>query len=99
MLFSWVSKVVEEKRMLTRAQIIDEVDAVVAKYGSGRYRMWFVGVASDLDGMRQNRSFEDWYFWEAETEALAIEIKNFFVEKGMASDYAQNLSGRYVYIF
>lgn len=85
--------------MLAKVQIVGEIEAVVSRYGAGRYRMWFVGIAPDAETMKRRRCDKSLYLWEAQSEALAKEIRDLFLEKGMVSDCIHNSSGRYVHIF
>ena len=89
----------KENTMLSQQNIMNEIEAIVTKYGPGRYGMWFIETAYSKEVLKHDRRFENLHLWEAESDQIALEIKNYFVRKGMATDFAGIVSGKYVYLF
>ena len=68
-------------------QVIEEIEALVRRYGVGRYRMWLIGTASDEESAKRRTGVLH-HCWKVDGEMTAANIQRYFIEKGMVPDVA-----------
>jgi hypothetical protein len=64
------------------------------------YSVWTVGITNDPERRRgEHGNPSVWYYWEADSERIAREVEEHFLEKGMNGGGRGGITPTYVYIF
>jgi len=68
------------------------------------YSIWYIGITEDPD--RRKREHEDegkntkfWIQWKADTETIARNVEEYFIDKGMKGGTGGGENPTYVYVF
>ena len=85
-------------RVKTEAQITNEIEAIVQKYGPNRYGMWFIGTTDDVKSLTEERTSDQCHTWNSEDADAAAHILQSYTAKGMARDIKSS-HGRFIYIY
>jgi len=82
----------------------DLITAIEAKRGSTSYSIWYIGITDDParrkaehETEKQNTTY--WKDWHADTEAIARDIEQYFLKKGMHGGTGGGEHPTYVYMF
>ena len=81
-------------------------DAIERKRGSLSYGSWTIGITNDPKRRREEHNAEGkntsaWSHWEADSESIARNVEQYFLNKGMKGGAGGGSSPtpRWVYIF
>ena len=68
--------------------------------GNTRYSSWTIGITDDPERRKgEHKNPKYWHDWRADTETIARNVEEHFIEKGMNGDVGGGESPNYVYIF
>lgn len=82
------------------AEIISEIDEIVKPSSEQAYSKWRIGRANDAtDANNQHGNPDSWRDWDAETADDAIEVVEYFVDKGMRKEGVGYGGADFVYVF
>jgi len=76
------------------------IKAAIEQIVNGRYSAWTVGV-TDNPGRRRAEHGDPnaWHCWDADSETVARNVENYFLDKGMKGGSGGQGRADYVYIF
>jgi len=82
--------------MTSKATIRKQIESAVA----GSCASWHIGVTDEPVARKARLGTPlNWLQWEAESEKVALEIREEYIKRGMQVSGNSDSPGRYIYIF
>jgi len=79
---------------MNKFELILQIEA----FFKSRYNAWCLGITDrPMEREFELRHPKNWHVWEADTQEIAKEIEELFVQKGCKCVYGD--SGRFIYMF
>jgi len=81
---------------MEKFQLILLIEGIV----KGNYQAWTIGVTDKPEDKKKERgNTRDWYVWEANSEEIACDMEEFFIQKGCKRVVGKHCSGTYIFIY
>ncbi len=81
---------------MEKFQLILLIEGII----KGNYPIWTIGVTDKPEEKKKERGNpREWYVWEANSEEIAYDMQEFFIQKGCKRVVGKHGNGKNIFIY
>jgi len=81
---------------MEKFQLILLIEGII----KGNYSTWTIGITDNPEAKRKERGDpREWYVWEANSEEIAMDMLEMFIQKGCKRVIGKQTIGKFIFLY